>query len=98
MKEQEIIEKIQNLLLRKNFFELHKYSLELLESLEPKKVLELLKTSSKGIRMKQDLNYLEDELQLVEDIIVHVNKEQVYIDEEYKEEYIDDYTSFKDIK
>ena len=98
MKEQEIIEKIQNLLLRKNFFELHKYSLELLESLEPKKVLELLKTSSKEIRMKQDLNYLEDELQLVEDIIVHVNKEQVYIDEEYKEEYIDDYTSFKDIK
>ena len=48
--------------------------------------------------MKQDLIYLEDELQLVEDIIVHVNKEQVYIDEEYKEEYIDDYTSFKDIK
>lgn len=37
MKEQEIIEKIQNLLLRKNFFELHKFSLELLESLEPKK-------------------------------------------------------------
>ena len=68
MKEQEIIEKIQNLLLRKNFFELHKYSLELLESLEPKKVLELLKISSKGIRMQQDLNYLEDELQLVEDI------------------------------
>ena len=98
MKEQEIIEKIQNLLLRKNFFELHKYSLELLESLEPKKVLELLKISSKGIRMQQDLNYLEDELQLVEDIIVYVNKEQVYIDEEYKEEYIDDYTSFKDIK
>ncbi len=98
MKGKEIIEKIQNLLLRKNFFELHKFSLELLDSLEPKKVLELLKTSSKKIRMKQDLNYLEDELQLVEDIITYVNKEQVYIDEEYKEEYIDDYTSFKDIK
>lgn len=97
MKDKEILEKIQNLLLRKNFYELHKFSLELLEKIEPKKVLDLIKQASKNVRMDQDINYLEDELKLVEDVIGYINKDNIFIDEEYKEEYLDDYTSFKGV-